>query len=126
MNRPQRQPLVRWLQVRLSTWFVLIAIIAWGMLCWPWMVERRMTPSDPAIQAAVQWLERHQQDDAEGWSAPSAASVSGTFLLRSEWEVNPELLGPTLVLALFLGWKGAAAWSPQRRISQPAKERRTC
>ena len=29
--RPSR----RWFQFRLSTWFVLVAILAWGIVCWP-------------------------------------------------------------------------------------------
>ncbi|MBX9789949.1 MAG: hypothetical protein K2Y37_13610 [Pirellulales bacterium] len=34
----------RWLQFRLSTWFVLVAILGWAMASRPWLIEVQHVP----------------------------------------------------------------------------------
>lgn len=57
----------RWFQFRLTTWFVLVAILAWAMTEWPWVVtaqtiaeEQRtlnqaLKPPALALAAFVGW-----------------------------------------------------------------------
>lgn len=98
-----------WLQFRLSTWFVLIGILAWGVTARPWIVPtvafsgyRRKHEVYPDLRAGSQFV----------------AVVTETYTL------NPALLGPTLALAAFVGWK--AAWAIGRRVKARKDEQPEC
>lgn len=98
----------RWLQFRLTTWFVLVGILAWAMFQWPYYDNLDIT-SD-MLNDAVQGM--HQSDDPT--PAGSHEPFSGYWGLdryRWFWTLKrslQELVAPAVVLAAFLVAK--AAW----------------
>ena len=93
----------RWFQFRLSTWLVLIAILAWAMTARPYLVYGLV---DAATYSFPSWIAPPPADHADyGYDWPDYAPVG--------W--NPALLYPALALAAFIGWK--AAWAIGRRVA---------
>ncbi len=94
----------RWFQYNLSTWFVLVTILAWAMLYWPWVT--RTTAAYPyPIPRAVAWRCRVLAKIGVYPSNPQAYNV-----LVEQFDPNPNssLLYPAIALAAFISWK--AAW----------------
>ncbi|MBX9789136.1 MAG: hypothetical protein K2Y37_09495 [Pirellulales bacterium] len=88
----------RWLQFRLSTWFVLVAILAWAMATRPYLV---------AVQGA---------------SAGPMAGPPWEPIYVVEHRVNKQLRWPALTLSAFLAWKAAwAAIERRRREALPGR-----
>jgi len=104
----------RWFQFRLSTWFVLVAILAYAMTCRPWWSTRDL----------LMGIESHRLQPL-GWTYEGSEPFDGKVLMF--WSLpknrpNPELVRPALALAAFLAWK--AAWAVvQRRRRQTAATR---
>ena len=79
-------PRRRWFQFRLSTWFVLMAILAWAMIEWPWV---RLYPlSSGKNQIAYAFGEAFVQK----WNLHAVI-------------INPWLTPQAITLAAFAGWK---------------------
>jgi hypothetical protein len=77
----------RCFQFRLSTWFVLVAIMAWTMAEWPWVRSYSL------------------------WSG----YVFVKPLFMTQRRLNPALLYPALALAMFVVWKVAWLFVGRRR-----------
>lgn len=77
----------RWFQFKLSTWFVLVAILAWAMLYWPWIETRR------ELGAPVRY----------------GLFIGTVRTYENRTRPNPDLLYPALALAAFVGLKAALA-----------------
>ncbi len=90
----------RWYQFRLTTWFVLVAILGWAMTYWPWVVIHREVKIRPLIEEEI-----------------GSGSHSGTFTYTDlDIEIpNRAILWPALALATFVGWK--AAWAVGQRMA---------
>jgi hypothetical protein len=73
-DKPQR----RWFRFRLSTVLILTAIVAWGMACRPYLVEREF-----------------------GY----VLTVGNTIYTDGGHELNTALKWPALVLIAFVAWK---------------------
>lgn len=89
----------RWFQFRLTMWFVLVAILAWAMIQWPWWYMHL----DGVIDVEL----------------PGKGGTHRTVL--ESRRPNPALLYPALALAAFVGWK--AAWAIGRRVAARKAER---
>ncbi|MBL9124086.1 MAG: hypothetical protein JNG90_10675 [Planctomycetaceae bacterium] len=89
----------RWYQFRLSTWFVLVAILAWAMLYWPWVTTN------------VGWLPPTKKLP-RNFVHPHLTQPLQRIETRS---LNPRLLGPGVSLAAFAGWQGARRIVQRRR-----------
>jgi hypothetical protein len=89
LNNMDVQPKKPRFQFRLSTWFVLVAILAWAMTHWPWVVTDRYYASQTFVESlsGPQEIERHS--------------------------LNAALIWPALALPAFVTWK--AAWSVAER-----------
>lgn len=102
-------PRRRWFQFSLSKWFVLVAILAWAMMEWPWivyLVDPVPHPLDPADYTPQEWLFLNTRHSYMGWKPAEAH-----YVLR---RLIPRLIYPALTLVGFVGWK--AAWAVRRRI----------
>ncbi len=84
----------RWFQFRLSTWFVLVAILAWAMYLWPWTVKVR--------------TDYHKV-------LPDGIHDIGYFEVPAP---DPRLLYPTFALVAFVGWKVGRALFTRWRDKQ--------
>ena len=84
----------RWLQFQLSTWFVLVTILAWALSIWPWFVTSHTS---------------HVVYKTNG--DPDYLSIDEDLLLPS-----PAYIYPALALAAFVGWKAALAIG--RRVAE--------
>jgi hypothetical protein len=120
------KPKRRWFQFRLSTWFVLVAILAWAMTYQPWIVTETIQGRSSYIQlpssskstadfesAYYQWLGRTKPIGGPLW----------LLTYRVDY-LNPRVLGPIAALVAFLAWKAAWAVGPQivRRGSSSSPE----
>ncbi|MBX7074814.1 MAG: hypothetical protein K1X71_16860 [Pirellulales bacterium] len=85
-----KQPRRRWPQLRLSTWLILIAILAWSMAVRPFFLRSALT-------------------------APGAQPIPLDKSLVVVTELNPRLHGPVLAMAAFLGWQLAWLLIERRR-----------
>ncbi len=106
----------RWFQFRLSTWFVLVTFVAWGMACQPWIVreERVVYVSHSDFQAAKDPLGL-QHERTIGGGIETLDDGSARYHYRSEHhKPNAKLIWPALALAAFLVWK--AAWTMHGRF----------
>ena len=93
----------RWFQFRLSTWFVLVAILAWAMTCRPYYTF-------------IDGWWKHMDERGSTWSrGPLPISPD-------EVRMNPQLVWPALALATFLTWKAAWAVIERRRRPSAAPE----
>lgn len=99
----------RWFQVSLSTWFVLVAILAWAMIEWPWVVTRLGTPRFHTIEEFSR-----MSDSERRLNASSSFAFTGPRVYPLVRRPNTALLYPALALAAFVGLK--AAWTVWRRI----------
>jgi hypothetical protein len=96
-------------QFRISTMFILVAILAWGMSCWPFFLrEPQLWPPGPIQPGEYVY-------------------ASGGTNLRSQITMhrfNPMARGPVAALAAFLAWKAAWAVGPRmvRRRQAAAAE----
>jgi hypothetical protein len=79
------------LQFRLSTWFVLVAILGWAFVTRPYVVDRI------------------------GDYAGAESGASGRPIYHVERGANPQLQWPALALATFLAWKAAWPMIDRRR-----------
>jgi len=110
-------PSRRWFQFRLSTWFVLVAILCWAMAIRPWAtwyteqgVVRTFGEPKLPFGARVVWI--HGPDEGP----PDAAAIPPAHLWeRNILRVNPRLAWPALALAAFVAWKVAWAVVERRR-----------
>ena len=82
---------------------MLIAILAWAMMEWPWVVQ-------------VKYSLRHL-DGPIGNASPY--STGPDIFMHDSYMIvpqpNPRLLYPALALAAFVGWK--AAWAIARSVA---------
>jgi hypothetical protein len=90
----------RWLQFRLSTWFVLVAILGWAMVTRPYWVRDSFSQFRSGQSAYV--------TSDRGDLIPARA-----LMVRPRPRVNPALGWPALALATFLAWKAAWAVGPR-------------
>ena len=79
----------RWFQFRITTWFVLVAILVWAMMQGEWYYD--------TIE--------------EGYLISGPNRGIQVSLVR---KYNSALIYPALALAAFVGWK--AAWAIGRRV----------
>jgi hypothetical protein len=75
----------RWMQVRLSTWFILVAILGWGLATRPYYITR------------VEMVESVSVGMGRTWERI-------TFPYAHE-ELNPALAWPVLALVAFILWQ---------------------
>ncbi len=100
LPRPPR----RWFQYRLTTWFVLVAILAWAMLQRPFLVTSWDQLSTRKILG----------------QGVGGGVLVGAVVVEVH-SLNPALLYPALALAAFVGWKAARAiW--RRVVRRKAKQ----
>jgi len=132
-----RMPLLpprRWFRFRLSTWFVLVALLAWAMTLRPYYTNGRlfMVLVDPKIAAeARQQPFISNRIDVHNWGMSISEQKARqrnrpeigfdnyntrVWYWRSRLTLE-RLAYPALALAAFVGWKTAwALWrSPVRR-----------
>lgn len=88
---PQR----RWFQFRLSTWLVLVAILAWALMIGPTRVVLYDYVEPPP-------------DGLEFDIAPEQLALGGDQNHLAVKELNTNLMLPALALVAFMAWK--AAW----------------
>lgn len=104
-------PTRRWFQFRLTTWFVLVAILAWAMLLGPKadrvfiyrLYHNRPLPFDAYSVKQFKNI---------GEYSFGSKSFTKSEITRSV--INPAHFYPALALAAFIGWK--VAWAMQRRL----------
>jgi len=84
-NRADGKSRFRRIQFRLTTWFVLVGILAWAM--WQPPIMRFRIGSDGSLVRAYDWLNTSRAD--EDYFFPNAYFIF-----------------PVLALAAFVGWKG--------------------
>ena len=126
--RPSR----RWFQFRLSTWFVLVAILGWAMTCRPYVITHRTSWTVP-IRYEVIGPEFKLSRDRTTKLAPSVhsdwqgfkveyvhADGATAYYSGSRRSMNYQFAWPLLALAAFLAWK--VAWAIGPRLVQ----RRPC
>jgi hypothetical protein len=88
----------RWFQLRLSTWFVLVAILSWGMTCRPLLT--------------LQVIETSQRIKSDGLGSRI------TEILTYGLTLNRQLRWPLGALTAFLAWKFARfVGGPDSRVS---------
>jgi hypothetical protein len=92
-------PRRHWFRFRLTTWFVLIAILAWAMVEWPWIIRLEEWASFPT--SAIPPTNFHRKGTA------FAGVVSYSFV---SYRLNSAILWPVVVLAALLFWKAAGAF----------------
>lgn len=122
--KPQR----RWFQFRLSTWFVLIAIVAWAMALRPWgeYVVRAMPTRPGRTDVFSAHISRNVPQERLGLS--SAGSDSNWVTDFRVYTGNPrqmrrflavfgpaEIVWPVLSLAVLAAWKLAWRMVDRRR-----------
>lgn len=90
MDDSAKQPRRRWPQLRLSTWLILIAILAWAMAVRPFFLRSALT-------------------------APGAQPIPLDKSLVVVTDLNPRLHGPALAMATFLAWQLAWLLIERRR-----------
>ncbi len=88
-------------QFRLSTWLVLVAILGWALIEWPW-VRLPESGSPPALNYVGS-----KETTLIAWKPP-----------YQERTINPDLLYPALALAALVGWKAAWIFNAHRE-NQP-------
>ena len=108
-------PSRRWFQFRLSTWFVLVAILGWAFAVRPVVVFDYHTAilGDPVDHRPRFWI-------GINWGMGARYDFK-----TLEFGPIPDLLWPVLALAAFLAWKAACAVVERRRRSLPATWRET-
>ena len=117
----------RWFRFRLSTWFVLVAILAWAMTCWPILVRERRVVSAAEWNAATgKMSEENLEREVKYHELLAARRQNHAVTFHHffvETRLNARLLYPAFALAAFLAWK--AAWvmvERQRRRHSAASE----
>jgi hypothetical protein len=116
----------RWFQFRLSTWFVLVAILGWAMTCWPILVRERRVVSAAEWNAASGKMPKENLEREVKYHELLAARRQNHpvtwhyFVVESR--PNARLLYPALALAAFLVWKAAWAMVARRRRRSAAPE----
>lgn len=96
----------RWFQWRLSTWFVLVAILAWALIHKPYVIPAAPLPPDPMFLAK---------------GVNSGATLSGR--LNVDRKLNPALMEPCIALLAFIAWK--VAWRVLERSREKPAVRKT-
>ncbi|MGE0536597.1 MAG: hypothetical protein AB7O68_16625 [Pirellulales bacterium] len=106
-------PKRRWFQFRLSTWFVLVAIVAWAMVEMrhtEWEIVHRTYSGK--LAPTEFWREMNKEGiqvvELEGHG--NQIEVMG---LRRRFGRPPQYVWPALALAGFLSWKTAWAIGPR-------------
>ncbi len=92
---------------RLSTWFVLAAILCWAMATRPWIVETQVTQNLGALKSSV------TAGSSQVLIVPIQLTTS-----RLSRTINVALVWPALALLTFIAWK--AAWAIRRRRTNRA------
>lgn len=108
-------PWRRWFQFRLSTWFVLVAILAWAMTCRPyygWTITRRSGTPIEITGIVEEQLAVHR---IKVTKLGRDAAGRNAFIEYRE-QINRQLAWPALALLSFLAWK--AAWGIAPRFSK--------
>jgi hypothetical protein len=85
----------RWFQFRLTTWFVLVGILCWGLACWPW------------------WTTRWEPNELSKAMTQAFAKVGIEHRVRattSHRTYNPAFLWPIRGLMVFLAYKCVRRW----------------
>jgi hypothetical protein len=95
----------RWFQMRLSTWLILVAIIAWAIAVRPWLAPRTF----------------NSDGDMVVWSETITLLAPGgtvfTFVVPfAGWQLNPQVVWPLAALLIFLAWKFAWRLRERRRV----------
>ncbi len=90
-------------QFRLSTWFVLVAIVEW-----PWVIKKQSLMTWPANGQLV--VQRAAAYTAFRESGPDLPNM---IIFEKPYSPSANLLYPALALVAFVGWK--AAWAIGRR-----------
>jgi hypothetical protein len=106
----------RWLQFRLSTWFVLVAILALAMARWPYFDE---------FGALVELINATVRSSTGGVDPPYHIPYWGLGQFLWFWKLKlsvEQLKWPALALAAFLAWKAAWAVVERRRRKSGAPE----
>ena len=101
----------RWLQFRLSTWFVLVAVLGWAMTCRPYYKDFHDVVVEHEGGSGILSFGFNDED-------PYHTALLAT--LHAQVGLNPELRWPTLALAAFLAWKAAWAVAERRRRQSAA------
>jgi hypothetical protein len=100
----------RWFQFRLSTWFVLVAILGWAMTCWPWWTEHyegyAQVPSRFVV-GGMDW-QKFEFDNRQEYEATRQQFIS-TWYGGGGLYVNPRLAFPAIGFLAFLAIKGVMA-----------------
>lgn len=110
----------RWFQFKLSTWFVLVAIVAWTMMLWRYAEVVRLyeRPDPPKLASDVQKYLEEERRRAQLRRDSIGGKVLGTYTFGGKTfdkiEVqrngpNFRLIYPALALAAFIGWKAVRA-----------------
>lgn len=91
----------RWLQLRLSTWFAIVAILGMGMAIWPWLSltfhsSPKFDGRDAEEQLGFDTLTRSHNPPVVHYNKYSI-----------EIGHNPQLALAVVALATFLAWKSA-------------------
>lgn len=88
-----------WFRFRLSTWFVLVAILAWALATPVWLLE---TKGGIVIPGFFAYTDR------------TPDSRSGV-LVEATYGLNPNLKFPPLALCAFIAWKRFRVSQERRR-----------
>ncbi len=112
----------RWFQFRLTTVFVLVAILAWSMLIQPWVVPnpnypQQLWPTGARIPPGYK-VSALPGEPARVY-INARTGTPQVLLIPSDRQMNPALRHPISVLTLFLAWKAArpAARSARRLVA---------
>lgn len=105
-------PSRRWFQFRLSTWFVLVAILAWAMGLRPRGYVQ--VYDNPKVLLHRGWWPGPEHPDYFQLVLQSAQAHSFRGIAIG-FGPNPAIVYPFLALAAFVGWKGAWAIVERRR-----------
>ncbi len=98
----------RCLQFHLSTWFVLVALLAWAFAIWPWSDEVRsviMFRPPGSTAPPVQVADESQDSDAFYQWVFSEEFTRGDAWPEFPGGFHPEFGALLLTLAAFLTWK---------------------
>lgn len=115
-NRPELPRRSYWPRFKLSTFLVLVAIVAWAMACRPWWLSgedsrRYFTPEE--------YREYRLHENPPDDEFPGIVTGVPIMLYLDKPGLNPRLTWPAVALAVFLVWK--FAWSIAARRKQPCE-----
>jgi hypothetical protein len=122
-NQPKRT-WRRWFQFNLSTWLVLVGIVAWALAQRPYTHPVTYLIYQKPDSAQLERVNRFEGDSwTRGFWPWLRAAVKVSPMCRSVEVVhrpNPALIWPALALAAFLGWKGFCQVRNRPRRDEPS------